>query len=112
MPTTLSTLAPDLSCSLCLSRHQPGYCHQSSLTSGSLSWPGCSALSLRADTGESVADSPYPLRVLPSAPDPRKSAICTEGPATVGAAAEFRVEARDVFGNRCLLLRQCGQHSL
>lgn len=51
---------------------------------------------------EHVAQSPYPLRVLPARP----AALCcaVEGPgrsaAVAGRPAEFTVEARDEFGNR------------
>ncbi|KAK9830214.1 hypothetical protein WJX72_010381 [[Myrmecia] bisecta] len=53
---------------------------------------------------ERVADSPYPLRVLSSLPDVRKTAVVGTGrsAAECGCPAEFYIEARDQYGNRCL----------
>lgn len=49
-----------------------------------------------------MADSPYPLRVLPAAPCARRSRVTGEGrsAAVAGGSAEFRVAAHDEFGNR------------
>lgn len=51
---------------------------------------------------EQVADSPYPLRVLPAAPCARRCAVAGEGrsAAVAGAPAEFRVCVHDEYGNR------------
>ena len=55
-----------------------------------------------ADAGEPVAESPYPVRVLPGRPDPRRCALSGAGrrAAVAAVAAEFSVEARDCYGNR------------
>eukprot|EP00894_Picocystis_sp_ML_P004328 jgi/Pico_ML_1/54845/g703.t1 len=52
---------------------------------------------------EPVAESPYPVRVLPNTPSPRQ---CTLGGTNFSHAkrhnpSEFFIEARDRFGNRC-----------
>lgn len=51
-----------------------------------------------------MAESPYPLRVLPAPPQPRSSVIKLPR-ATVAPdrAVVFEVEARDEFGNRLSL---------
>ena len=51
---------------------------------------------------EHVADSPYPLRVLPAKPCTRRSVVAGagRGAATTGAPAAFTVAAHDEFGNR------------
>eukprot|EP00884_Botryococcus_braunii_P020747 jgi/Botrbrau1/7356/Bobra.0316s0004.1 len=56
------------------------------------------------DTAEGVADSPYPLRVVPASPNPKASAVLGEGRrrARPRELASFVVEPRDQFGNRCL----------
>ena len=58
----------------------------------------CSVL-IGAD--EHVADSPYPVRILPGRPSPRRCGISGEGhrKATVGAEAFFFVDAIDRHGN-------------
>ena len=58
-----------------------------------------------ADAGEPVAESPYPVRVLPGRPDPRRCTLSGAGrrAAVAAMAAEFSVEARDCYGNRCAL---------
>jgi hypothetical protein len=50
-----------------------------------------------------VADSPYPVRVLPGAPDAGKTTVHGAGArrAAAGAPARFTVQARDAFGNAC-----------
>lgn len=55
-----------------------------------------------AETGESVAESPYTLRVAAGKPDARKSTIrlIHPGAAMANQAVDFEVEARDAFGNR------------
>ena len=55
-----------------------------------------------ADTGEPVAEAPYPLRLVASRPAARKSLARGDGckQATVNKEAKFSVEARDEFGNR------------
>ncbi|KAK9842203.1 hypothetical protein WJX81_000327 [Elliptochloris bilobata] len=65
---------------------------------------GSYQLHVTNDAGEPVAESPYPLRVLPGRPEPRRCTLCGAGrrAAVAGAAAEFCVEARDCHGNRCL----------
>lgn len=52
---------------------------------------------------EHVADSPYPVRVIPAKPCPEKAYVHGPGrsQAVVGEAARFEIEARDSFGNRC-----------
>ena len=56
-----------------------------------------------AETGEAVAEAPYPLRAVAGNPDPRKSVVKPQatGSALVGKRVEYQVEARDSFGNRC-----------
>ena len=57
---------------------------------------------LCADAGEPVADSPYPLRVLPGRPEARRCTLSGSGrrAAVAAAASEVVVEARDCDGNR------------
>ena len=69
-----------------------------------------------ADAGEPVAESPYPVRVLPGRPDPRRCTLSGAGrrAAVAAVAAQFSVEARDCYGNRWRLsgtARQCAMHS-
>lgn len=54
-----------------------------------------------AGEGEHVADSPYPIKVLPGPPSARHSTVTGAGKytATAGATAEFTVEVRDAYGN-------------
>lgn len=57
---------------------------------------------------EPVAESPYPVRVLPNKPSPRQ---CTLGGANYSHAkrhnlSEFSVEAKDKFGNRCFSVEE------
>lgn len=49
-----------------------------------------------------MADSPYPLRVLPARPDPRKCEVAGEGrsAASVGEPASFSILPHDQYGNR------------
>ena len=55
-----------------------------------------------AGPSESVAESPYYLRVLPGEPVPRMSSVEGDGcsVAIVGREAVFWVVVRDEFGNR------------
>jgi hypothetical protein len=55
-----------------------------------------------ADTGEAVAEAPFPLRVVAATPDPRKSVVKPQptGSALVGREIGFEVEARDKHGNK------------
>ncbi|KAI8475786.1 MAG: hypothetical protein J3K34DRAFT_456142 [Monoraphidium minutum] len=57
--------------------------------------------------GAHVADSPYPLLVLPGAPAPARCTADGAGSraAAAGAPAAFSVAARDAFGNACRGLR-------
>ncbi|DBB00652.1 TPA: hypothetical protein ACH3X3_002330 [Trebouxia sp. C0006] len=52
---------------------------------------------------ERVAESPYSVRVLPVQPVPRKCTVVGPGRthSTTGELAEFFIEGRDQFGNRC-----------
>lgn len=54
------------------------------------------------DVEEHLADSPYPLLVLPDKPSPNHSTVTGNGrrTATAEQAASFSIEARDQFGNR------------
>ena len=54
---------------------------------------------------ERVAESPYSVRVLPVQPVPRKCTVVGPGRthSTTGELAEFFIEGRDQFGNRCCL---------
>ncbi len=54
---------------------------------------------------ERVAESPYSVRVLPVQPVPRKCTVIGPGRihGTTGELAEFFIEGRDQFGNRCCL---------
>ena len=54
---------------------------------------------------ERVAESPYIVRVLPVQPVPRKCTVIGPGRthSTTGELAEFFIEGRDQFGNRCCL---------
>ncbi len=58
---------------------------------------------LSADTGESVAESPYPLRIVAGQSTARKSTIhlSQPGSAVINHTVEFEVQARDSYGNRC-----------
>lgn len=62
-----------------------------------------------AGADEPVAESPYYLRVAAAEPQPRKCAVSGEGcsRAVSGAEAEFFVEAKDVYGNRCACHKTC-----
>lgn len=55
-----------------------------------------------AETGEPVAESPYPLRIVAAKPYPRKSSISLHlpGSAATNELVEFEVQARDTYGNR------------
>lgn len=57
-----------------------------------------------AGADEHVADSPYPLRVLPGKPCPRKCEVVGEGRsrATACQPASFSILIHDQFGNRCV----------
>ena len=50
---------------------------------------------------EAVAESPYPVRVLPARAFPRRCAVVGDGrrAAVAGSPAEFQVEVKDRFGN-------------
>ncbi|DBB01026.1 TPA: hypothetical protein ACH3X1_000926 [Trebouxia sp. C0004] len=52
---------------------------------------------------EHVAESPYSVRLLPVQPVPRKCTVIGPGRihSTTGELAEFFIEGRDQFGNRC-----------
>ncbi len=54
---------------------------------------------------ERVAESPYSVKVLPVQPVPRKCTLIGPGRihSTMGELAEFFIEGRDQFGNRCCL---------
>lgn len=54
-------------------------------------------------TEEHVAQSPYPLRVLPAWPSARRCEVAGAGrsSAVAGQLAEFEVVAHDEHGNRC-----------
>jgi|APGre2960657444_1045066.scaffolds.fasta_scaffold07545_3 hypothetical protein len=60
-------------------------------------------LHVSTEEGEAVGESPYPVRVLPAAPNPRKTLVQGAGrrAATAGCARSFTVAARDAFGNAC-----------
>lgn len=57
-----------------------------------------------------MAQSPYPLRVLPAAPCVKRCRVEGGGRcgAVAGVAAHFEVEACDELGNRCSVM----QHSM
>ena len=56
-----------------------------------------------AETGESVAEAPFPLRAFAAQADARKSVVRrTRGPkAFIDNPCKFLVELRDCFDNRC-----------
>ena len=58
-----------------------------------------------ADGKERVAESPYAVKVLPVQPVPRKCTVIGPGRthSMTGELAEFFIEGRDQFGNRCCL---------
>lgn len=66
---------------------------------------GMYSLYITNDTGEAVAEAPFPLRVVAATPDPRKSVVKPQptGSALVGREIGFEVEARDKHGNKCEL---------
>jgi hypothetical protein len=57
---------------------------------------------LHADMEEHVAESPYPVRVLPAKPSLKHCAVSGEGrrSAKAGHDTTFIIEARDRYGNR------------
>ncbi|GAB4815949.1 hypothetical protein N2152v2_002995 [Parachlorella kessleri] len=63
---------------------------------------GVYQLSITVGAEEHVADSPYPLRVLPGKPCPRKCEVVGEGRsrAIAGQPASFSILIHDQFGNR------------
>ena len=81
---------------------QPHAASLASRTHSHTQLPHAQQTLLCADAGEPVADSPYPLRVLPGRPEARWCTLSGSGRrADVAAAAsEFIVEARDCYGNR------------
>ncbi|KAI3425374.1 hypothetical protein D9Q98_009138 [Chlorella vulgaris] len=63
---------------------------------------GVYELSITIGAEEHVAHSPYPLRVLPAAPCPKRCQVAGPGRSTAvaGQEARFCVEVQDGFGNR------------
>jgi len=58
---------------------------------------------LLAGDGEHVADSPYPVLLVPGPPHPRNSLVTGSGRslAVAGSAATFDIIVQDAYGNRC-----------
>lgn len=65
----------------------------------------CAVSSSASNAGadEPVAESPYYLRVAAAEPQPRKCTVTGQGftRAVPGVEAEFYVEAKDIYSNRC-----------
>jgi len=62
---------------------------------------------LSAGEGEHVADSPYPVLLVPGPPHPRRCLVTGSGRsvAVAGSAAAFEVVLQDEYGNRCSVAR-------
>merc|ERR1712176_1665310 len=60
-------------------------------------------LMVQIGASEAVADSPYPVRVLPGKPDPKRSLVIGEGKSLGIKHNEsvLQIEGRDKFGNHC-----------
>ena len=64
---------------------------------------GMYTLYITTGEGEPVDDCPYPVRILPSRPHPRRSSIQGAGrtAAVAGQEQQLVVEGRDEYGNAC-----------
>ena len=64
---------------------------------------GVYTLYITTGEGEPVDDCPYPVRILPASPCPRRSRILGPGrsQAVAGQEQQLVVEGRDVYGNPC-----------